>query len=635
MDILNSIRQWESQDGSATIIPDAGQAMSHNDLRKTMGFIFWDIHEEKSDDNLRIVHISSNNENEWKLAERFCAITVICSSHTSVAPRSSLRRFLDFCSRTYGPEKMIMMICGMEDNKSEKRKIAEWEVEQSPRCPLLTLTIGDMKLMNKSEVKDICIDRIMVRKVHQMRDILKLNTGSKNEFAQAWSRLNKPVIGIFSREGESQYSWLVNALIPDPFKDNVPKFRPCFINNEGSQQFCEVVSQCTFAILYHSRPRTCTSMTTVMGSLYDKELDHLSSRLGKKNVIVVIDDLDDSNESKKKLILENHLNIREKAQDLFLISYKEKSSYEQIRQTMDMAQVERKIQLLRDFVSKLNTEQKVHIDESCVLGKGSFGTVYKGLFNGTTAAIKKVTCEENMRKHILLEVVLTMKLQHPNIVKCLAATERDGAILLVLEYIPGANLHDVLHKQECPIKLSEADKISVCLDVLSAVDYAHSRNIIHQDIKPGNILIKEETKKALLTDWGAANIRITIDSTMERSERIGPQGGGTYLYMAPERFLNRLSRSTKMSDMWSVGATFVQLFTNRLPWEHLEEMNEQIRKNKLPRTLDFLPKNVDSIIKGSMSFKPEQRLTANAMLSAMKEVKIMPIKFLPLGFKYS
>ncbi|XP_077129930.1 serine/threonine-protein kinase dkf-2-like isoform X3 [Ranitomeya variabilis] len=560
MDILNSIRQWESQDGSATIIPDAGQAMSHNDLRKTMGFIFWDIHEEKSDDNLRIVHISSNNENEWKLAERFCAITVICSSHTSVAPRSSLRRFLDFCSRTYGPEKMIMMICGMEDNKSEKRKIAEWEVEQSPRCPLLTLTIGDMKLMNKSEVKDICIDRIMVRKVHQMRDILKLNTeGSKNEFAQAWSRLNKPVIGIFSREGESQYSWLVNALIPDPFKDNVPKFRPCFINNEGSQQFCEVVSQCTFAILYHSRPRTCTSMTTVMGSLYDKELDHLSSRL----------------------------------------------------------------------------EQKVHIDESCVLGKGSFGTVYKGLFNGTTAAIKKVTCEENMRKHILLEVVLTMKLQHPNIVKCLAATERDGAILLVLEYIPGANLHDVLHKQECPIKLSEADKISVCLDVLSAVDYAHSRNIIHQDIKPGNILIKEETKKALLTDWGAANIRITIDSTMERSERIGPQGGGTYLYMAPERFLNRLSRSTKMSDMWSVGATFVQLFTNRLPWEHLEEMNEQIRKNKLPRTLDFLPKNVDSIIKGSMSFKPEQRLTANAMLSAMKEVKIMPIKFLPLGFKYS
>ncbi|XP_073524046.1 uncharacterized protein [Phyllobates terribilis] len=561
MEIITSITQWESQDGSVTVIPNVGQAMSHNDLKKTVGFIFLDIHGEKSDENSRIVHVSSKNESEWRLAERFCAVLVICSSQTSVAPASSLRRFLDFCSRTY--------------------------------------------------------------------------ESSKNEFAQAWGRLTKPIIGIFSREGESQYSWLVNALIPDPFRDNVPKFRPCFISNEGSQQFGEVASQCTFAILYHCNPRASTSATNVMGSLYDKELDHLSSRLGKKNVIVVIDDLDDSNESQKKLILENHLSIREQAQDLFLISNKEKSSYEQNRQTMERAQVERKLQLLRDFVSKLNTEQQVHIDESCVLGKGGFGTVYKGSFNGTTAAIKKVICDENMRKHILLEVVVTMKLQHPNIVKCLGATEKDGIILLVLEYIPGANLHDVLHNQECPIKLSEADKMSVCLDVLSAVEYAHSRNIIHQDIKPGNILIKEETKKALLTDWGAANIRITIESTMERSERIGPQGGGTYLYMAPERFLNRLSRSTKMSDMWSVGATFVQLFTNRLPWEDLEVMYEQMRMNKLPRTLDSLPKNVDSIIKGCLSYKPEERLTASAMLSAMKPVKISPIKRLPLGFKYS
>ncbi|XP_073524051.1 uncharacterized protein [Phyllobates terribilis] len=334
MEIITSITQWESQDGSVTVIPNVGQAMSHNDLKKTVGFIFLDIHGEKSDENSRIVHVSSKNESEWRLAERFCAVLVICSSQTSVAPASSLRRFLDFCSRTY--------------------------------------------------------------------------ESSKNEFAQAWGRLTKPIIGIFSREGESQYSWLVNALIPDPFRDNVPKFRPCFISNEGSQQFGEVASQCTFAILYHCNPRASTSATNVMGSLYDKELDHLSSRLGKKNVIVVIDDLDDSNESQKKLILENHLSIREQAQDLFLISNKEKSSYEQNRQTMERAQVERKLQLLRDFVSKLNTEQQVHIDESCVLGKGGFGTVYKGSFNGTTAAIKKVICDENMRKHILLEVVVTM-----------------------------------------------------------------------------------------------------------------------------------------------------------------------------------------------------------------------------------
>lgn len=216
------------------------------------------------------------------------------------------------------------------------------------------------------------------------------------------------------------------------------------------------------------------------------------------------------------------------------------------------------------------------------------------------------------------EIRVTMKLNHPNIVKYFATSERNGAILLVLEYIPGASLAEILHRKKSPIKLSKEDKTSVCLDILSAVEYAHSVNIIHQDIKPANILIDQRTRKSLLTDWGLANIRV-ISSTMERSEKIGPVGG-TYLYMAPECYIIK-SPPTKMSDMWSVGATFMELFSNQAPWESSYDMSIDMYNKKLPPTLDLLAKNMHSIIGGCFSYQPQKRPTASAMISAMKAKK--------------
>ncbi|KAM3916262.1 uncharacterized protein RB166_015572 [Leptodactylus fuscus] len=92
----------------------------------------------------------------------------------------------------------------------------------------------------------------------------------------------------------------------------------CCISNTLSE-FYNKASQCTFGILYHSKTRGRVNVTNVDGSLYDEELDYLSATLEKKNVVVVIDDLEDESDIAKERILSHQPSIRKLAQDLILV----------------------------------------------------------------------------------------------------------------------------------------------------------------------------------------------------------------------------------------------------------------------------------------------------------------------------
>ncbi|XP_063285644.1 uncharacterized protein LOC134571373 [Pelobates fuscus] len=133
-------------------------------------------------------------------------------------------------------------------------------------------------------------------------------------------------VGIFSRSAEEEYSWLQTLLRSKGFRDRVQEVRPCYISNSGYRQFTQNVSQCTFGILYHTKNRGRINITDVTDSLYDKELEYLSEKLGKKKVVVVIDDLKDSGSEQKIRILENQPSIGRLAQNLILIGSKDKMS---------------------------------------------------------------------------------------------------------------------------------------------------------------------------------------------------------------------------------------------------------------------------------------------------------------------
>ncbi|CAJ0956555.1 unnamed protein product, partial [Ranitomeya imitator] len=137
---------------------------------------------------------------------------------------------------------------------------------------------------------------------------------------------NKVKVGIFSRSAESEYEWLKTRLTSESFVKSV---RPCCITNNGSSEFSSSVSRCDFGILYHTQNRGRVNLTDVTDSLYDEELQYLSSRLEKKNVIVVIDDLTDSSEERKKEILKNQPKLGTLAADVFLFSGYEKKVTEE------------------------------------------------------------------------------------------------------------------------------------------------------------------------------------------------------------------------------------------------------------------------------------------------------------------
>ncbi|XP_068102772.1 serine/threonine-protein kinase mos-like [Hyperolius riggenbachi] len=215
-----------------------------------------------------------------------------------------------------------------------------------------------------------------------------------------------------------------------------------------------------------------------------------------------------------------------------------------------------------------------------------------------------------------------MELHHPNIVKLMAATRTDTHILLANEYIHGDNLEKILYGPTSKVQISEEDKLYVGLELMQALQYIHSKNIIHQDIKPANILVEARTKKTLLTDWGMANIRITICPDMY--EKIG-QLGGTVFYMAPECLMQGKPASRK-SDMWSGGATVVELFTKAMPWTTRPEIFHDMNLKRPPQSLASMNFKQLPLLKSCFSYEPRNRPSAADMVVAMKNMKGMNLQ---------
>ncbi|KAM3916503.1 uncharacterized protein RB166_015752 isoform 2-T2 [Leptodactylus fuscus] len=304
-----------------------------------------------------VIPISLDNERDWRLIERFTSAVIIYTSQTSV---SCLKRFRDFCSDTLGSENMVMVRIDFEDTESLERKKSLLESDQYPRCPLVTLTKTEWDAINKESVENK-----MANKLNQMKKILRPDAEIFGHRISWLSWLQKRlVVGIFSRDAESQYSWLVTALTSDIFKSHIGDVQLGHISNSGFKQFCEAVSQCTYGILYHSKTRGRVNVTDVTDSLYDEELKYLCSKLGKQKVIVVIDDLEDSRDKQRNRILDQQPSIRDMAQDLFLISPKEKTSNYQRFLTVNREEVERKLQRLRGIIKRWKTAETKKTEKS-------------------------------------------------------------------------------------------------------------------------------------------------------------------------------------------------------------------------------------------------------------------------------
>lgn len=145
-------------------------------------------------------------------------------------------------------------------------------------------------------------------------------------------------------------------------------------------------------------------------------------------------------------------------------------------------------------------------------------------------------------------------LRHPNIVSFLGCGVVAMHVLVVMEYLPGGSVADLLSKFGG--KLPESSVRMYAADVLRGLVYLHGEGVVHLDLKPGNILVTLDGQ-AKLADFGmSAQLKDLVTSRTH-----GPRG--TAIYMAPEACRDQ---SEKASDVWAYGIVMCQLLTGTLPW---------------------------------------------------------------------
>ncbi|NPB02840.1 MAG: serine/threonine protein kinase [Thermotogae bacterium] len=237
------------------------------------------------------------------------------------------------------------------------------------------------------------------------------------------------------------------------------------------------------------------------------------------------------------------------------------------------------------------------------IGAGGMAVVYRGehVYLKRPVAIKvlppEVAKDRRFVERFFKEAETASKLDHPHIVKILDFGDEDGLLYLVMQYVEGETLERILHARG---KLSLEEALSVALQILPALGYAHDKGIVHRDIKPGNIMINSNGK-AYLLDFGiAAMMEEEIGTTSE-----GRKVVGTPEYMAPEQFRGK---ADARSDIYAFGVVLYEMVTGRTPFgdaKDLYELQYKVLREEIPPT--GVSERLDEILRKAMHKLPSRR----------------------------
>jgi serine/threonine protein kinase len=264
-----------------------------------------------------------------------------------------------------------------------------------------------------------------------------------------------------------------------------------------------------------------------------------------------------------------------------------------------------------------------------LLGEGGMGSVYlaKDLNLQRNVALKvmhaQYASQEQFQRRFIQEARAAGALKHDNIVQIYDCDIKDGHLFIGMEYIAGGSLRDYIHRESQGGFVDADIAVEMMRQLADALHYAHQQKMIHRDIKPDNVLLKEidgaaPTKRLrpILTDFGLA--KLAQGSMLDTA--VGDTMG-TPEYMSPEQCNN--GRIDERSDIYAMGIMLFEMLTGRVPFP-FRNMHDAIRdhtQSPVPNIQSLRPvdRELQAIIEKCLEKDPKDRYqTARELARALE-----------------
>lgn len=255
------------------------------------------------------------------------------------------------------------------------------------------------------------------------------------------------------------------------------------------------------------------------------------------------------------------------------------------------------------------------------IGSGAMGVVYRARFvkNDRRVALKllpkEVAVNPTLAARFQREMEILKDLKHPHIVHSFGGTCEGDQWFYAMELVDGGTLGTLLQEQG---KLPWRQVIELGLQICAGLDYAHSRGVIHRDLKPGNLLLMK-SGKVKLGDFGLA---LVVAET--RLTATGKTMGSLH-YMAPEQIQGKPPLSSR-TDLYALGCVLFELLCGRTPFvgEAMAEVLQQHIRQPPPKVSSFAldcPIQLESVVSDLLQKDPERRpATAQDVANRLREI---------------
>jgi eukaryotic-like serine/threonine-protein kinase len=235
------------------------------------------------------------------------------------------------------------------------------------------------------------------------------------------------------------------------------------------------------------------------------------------------------------------------------------------------------------------------------LGKGGMATVE--LAEDTElrrkVAVKRLfaslVADDVLQKRFFREARMAARLSHPNLVAVYDVGEEDGLPYIVMEYVEGETVADLIARTGA---MQPERAVDLLLQVCGGLEHAHAAGLVHRDIKPQNLLVRSDGV-VKIADFGIARMLEATQLTATGTVL------GTAAYLAPEQAVGE--PVTAAADIYSLGAVAYELLSGRTPYEFQSLADLALEQHQPPRPLDGVPAELGRAVLHALAFEPTER----------------------------